>query len=794
MLKKNLLIQLRAIAKKPMLFLINIFGLSVGIAACMLCYLHIDYERSFDRYHQNAENIYRLVNGDMAAGEGWVKVSAPIPPRLASDIPEIAQYARFTKITYDTKVTVDFAGNFFNEEHFYMADPALLDMFDIPLVSGSRGHALEDINSVIISESMAQKIFGDQDPMGEIINVDGQFDFVVKAIFADIPLNSHMTFDFLIDFANLERMFKGTSLTANWGQFNYFAYVQLNADAQELVVEEKIANTHIDLGRNEAMGLEDVNLQKVTDIHFQANRGNLKASYDVKYLYVYGAVSAAILLISLINFINLTIAGSTKRIKEVGVRKAIGARKSQLVSQYISETFITALASMVAAMFIVKFVFLKMANQIFDSAIALDFSQPNLLVTVVLLVVFISISSGCYIAIFVTSFQPIHVLKGTFKIGKKGTGFKNLLLGAQFVISIAMIMSSIFIYKQLTYLKGKDLGLSTEQVISVSLYNQEARAQADLVKRELLQLKEVESASVGRFTAGAANWHQTVWWEGQTEAESMSIIIVDKDFVKTMSLNLVEGTAEHIEKELAPGEYRYIINASARDLMGWDDALDKSFSAFGKQKKAPIAGVVADFNYRSLHNTVDPVVLAYYDGAKRSELLIKVNSSDYTEVLETLEHKFHAVLPDTPFAYHFLDDKFEQLYQSENRTSKIVGFLTMIAIMLALLGLYGLLSFAIVERTKEIAIRKILGINLPDTMVLLSSGYAKLLLISNVIAIPIVWYGMRQWLTNFSYRIDMNVLEFVAVSVLVWLFLAITISLSAFHVNKIDAVSGLRYE
>lgn len=794
MLRKNILIQLRSIAKKPILFVINILGLSVGVAACMLCYLHIEYEQSYDKFHSNSERIYRVVTGDVPGGEGWVKVSAPMPVKLKAEIPEVEEFARITKITYNEKVTVDYEGNVFNEEHFYMADPSLLAMFDFPLIAGSRDIVIDDMNSVIISESMSKKIFGEEDPIGNTIKVDGQLDFTVTGVISDAPFNSHITFDFLINFENLERIFPGTSLTGNWGQFNYFSYVMLHSNGIEEVVEDKIRDLKVDLGRNEEMGLEDINLQRLRDIHFEANGGNMKPSYDIKYLYIYGAVSIAILLISLINFINLTIAGSTKRIKEVGVRKVVGARKSQLVLQYISESFFISSVSIITAILIMKWVFLQTTNEIFDSNIVIDLAKPSFILSMLCLIIFISFSSGFYISVFVTSFQPIDVLKGTFKLGKKGSGLKNMLLGAQFVISISMILGSLFIYKQLNFMRGKDLGLDPEQVVSISLYNKDARAKAKLVKNEMLNMAEVESASVGRFTVGKANWNQTVWWEGQVEGESMSIIIVDNDFIKTMGLKIIEGEKQKIEQELNKGEFRYILNESALDMIGWDDAVGKSFSAFGGSNKAAIVGVVEDFNYRSLHTAIDPVVLAYYDGAKSSELLLKITSNNYSGVMEALKGKFNTVLPDTPFEYHFLDQNFEQLYNAENRTAKIVGLLTGLAIMLALLGLYGLLSFAIIERTKEIAIRKILGINLLDTLLLLSKGYARLLLFANLIAIPIVWFGVNQWLTNFSYRIDMHIFEFVGASLLVWIFLALTISVSSVHVNKIDVVSGLRYE
>jgi len=711
MIRNYILIHFRALVKKPLLSLINVLGLAIGIGACLLCYLHIEYELSYDQHNTNANRIYRLVNGDMVSGEGWVKVSAPIPPKLAADIPEIESFTRLERVTYNPKITVRYEDKVFNEDLFYMADPALLDIFDLPLIIGDKNQVLRDPNSVIISETTSLRLFGEEDPIGKSIEVGAQFTFQVSGVFANIPDNSHISFDYLINFENLEKVLPGTSLTGNWGQFNYFAYVLLTNPDSEEVAEDKIATTIIKLDGDNQINLKHLNLQPLSDIHFQANRGNVKQSYDSKYLYIYSAVAIAILVISIINFINLTIAGSTKRIREVGVRKVVGARRSQLIIQYISESFLVALLALITGILLVSLIFLPATNQVLQSHIILDFSSPKLFTYILFMLVLISLSSGFYIAVFITSFQPAQALKGTLKIGSKGSVFKNLLLGTQFLISLVLILSSIFIYRQLNLLRSQDLGLNPNQVINIALYNQEAKQKARLLKSEIKRLPWVVNATNTRFIAGKVNWHQTTWWEGQEESESMSIILADQDFLSTLDLEILEGDQQVIESELSEGEVRYILNQSARTHIGWQNALGKSFQVFGKKSIAPVAGVVEDFNYQSLHHNVEPVVIAVYPEIAPGQLMVKTSNTNYQSALKELESIFTSIVSNTPFEYHFLDDEFQRLYQAENRTGKIIGFLTVIAIILALLGLYGLVSFAVQERTKEMVFKWGVGDN-----------------------------------------------------------------------------------
>lgn len=796
MLFNYLIIHIRSMIKRPLLTVTNILGLTLGLAACILSFLHIQYELGFDKDIADHNKKYRLVTGNVANGEGWVKVSTPIAPYLKDNIPEIQEYARLTLATRNPKITVQVDDQVFNEPHFYLADASIINLFSLSFIAGDPSSALDDPSSVIISADIATKLFNESNPIGQLINVGGTNSFRVSGIYQPINPRSHVNIDYITSFENLEKMLPGTSLTGNWGQYNYYTYIELTASGSTIkqVAESKIATTKIEINSGNQHSLESLNLQPITDIHFTANRGNAKASYDPKYLIIYAAVALAILLISVINFINLTIAGSTKRIREVGVRKVVGASRLQLIMQYISESMITAGFSLIAAVLISRELLIPATNKILGSHLALSLTNPATIAIMLILIVFISLSAGFYIAVFVTGFQPDKALRGNLKMSKTSGNFKNVLLGSQFTISLILILSSIFIYRQLEYLQVKDLGLNPNQVLDISLYNQETKEKANLLKERFGQFSWVESSSTSRFTPGKANYHQTTWWEGQQTEASMSLILADENFIKTLDLKLIEGDIESILAKSEQAGFKYIINRSARDYIGWETALGKPLASFGDNSVSPILGVVEDFNYQSLHNAIDPVIIVINNEITPGQLMVKLSTTDYAMALSEMETVFKEIAPKSPFDYSFLDERFEELYQAERRTKTIVGSITILAIVLALLGLYGLVSFAVKEKTKEIAVRKVLGIRFTNILNLLSSGYFKLLLVANIIAIPIVWYVMDIWLSNFNYRIALAPEWFITGSLIVWIFVFGTISINIYHVNKIDPVDGLRYE
>lgn len=791
MLRNYFLTSIRSLLKQKFYFLLNVFGLSIGIAACLLCYLHIDYELSYDRYNSNADNIHRLITGDVKGGNGWVRVSAPMPTALKRNIPEIKRYARLTNITRDPQVTVEYNSAIFSESKFFLADPDILQMFDIKLVRGEKTEALSELNGVILSVSSAEKYFGKEDPIGKSIRVDDQHEFLVTGIFEDIPFNSHFDFDFLISFMNLEKVLPGTSLTQNWGQFNYLAYLELTSGSVPALVQSKIQNTEINIGDNRNFDLSGIGIQPLSEIHFVDNPGNLKPAYNFKYIYIYSAIALAILFISFINFVNLSIAGSTKRIKEVGIRKVVGANRSQLIFQFIAESFLIACFATLASLLLSNYLFIPAVNDLMNTQIVMSLTDPLMLSVLIGLLVLIALSSGSYIAFFIISSRPISALKGGQKAGTKGSLFKNILLGLQFCISTILILSSIFIYKQLNFLGNKDLGMSKDQVVNVALSNKTAQENGDLIAAQFKQISGVRHVGGTDFVPGGANYNQTVWWEGQEEPISMFLISADENFIETVDIELVEGDLASIQSNQ---NTQFILNEAAVKKIGWESALGKSFSGFGQSNAVPISGVVKNYNFRSLHHDVEPCVLVIRANRNHNQLAVKLDGSNVRELISSLEASYLQVLPEMQFEYTFMDESFAKLYEAETRTSKIVGALTFVAILLAVLGLYALLTFAVQERTRELAIRKVLGVKLQQVLFLLSSNYVRLMIIANIIAIPVTWYMLNEWLNNFNYRIELGVFTFFTAIIMTFVLIYLIAGVKTWQSNRINPTEALRNE
>lgn len=792
MLKNAILTSFRALWKSRSTFFLNILGLSLGICACVLAYLHVSYELSYDGYYEKKDQLHRLVVGNMATGEGWVKVAAPIPPKLAKDIPEIETYGRLTQYSYNQKVAVAHEDLIYNERHIYMADPSLFGMLDIEMVKGGVPKNPAK-NSLFISSVAAAKVFGEADPIGKMIEINGDRKYVVQGVFPSLPENSHLELDYVVPFDNLEEVLPGTSLTANWGQFNYFAYIQLKPNASIEEVVGKIKETVVEFGDNQEMRFENLTLQPITDIHFQASGGNVKASYDSKYLFIYTSIALAIFIISVINFMNLSIAGSTKRIREVGIRKVMGANRRQIIFQFVMEGVILSSFSIVLGL-LVTYSSLPFVNNLVGSQSTFNFTDPFLISILAGLVLFIALISGLYITFFVISFHPIRALKGTLKLGSGGNRFKNSLLIVQFVMSSVLILSSIMIYKQLDYLKNTELGLNEEQVLTIELFDESSRAKMETLAAEMEKLPGVVNTATSRFTPGEPNWNQTVKWAGQKEAVNWHIIEAGPGFLETYGTTLLSGNLEAIESSIENSRFVYVVNEAAVRSGGWENGLGQPIAAYGSNSNAPIQGVVKDFHYQSLHNFIEPMVLVIRKDKRHNLLSLKLETDQYLTLLEEIKASYTDVMGNTPFEYVFVDDQFEALYQVEEQTSQLVGLLTFVAIVLATLGMYALLSFAVKERTKEIAIRKVLGIRLMETLFLLSRKYFVLLIGANIVGIGVTWYMIDKWLNNFSYHISINLFTMVAASLSTFLIVILVVGSKTFQTERINPTDALRNE
>ena len=764
--------------------------MAFGLACCVLCYLHIQFELRYDRFNSNYDSIYRLVAGNPKEDRFWVKVAAPMPPTFKNQIPEIKDFARITEASYNPKVLVEHENTTFLEPYFMMADPALFDIFSLTTLEGDPIQSLNDLNTVVITESIKKKLFGNEQAIGKIIKLkDNEIDFQVGAVVADVPAQSHLRFDYLISFENVDRIL-GDGNSTSWGAYNYFSYIQLNDNANAGAAEQKIQAAKLTLPNSEQLTFESIFLQPLKNIHFQDNRGNQFPSYDKTYIYVFITIALSLLLIACINYINLSIALSIKRIKEIGVRKVMGATRSQLIMQFINEGIVASFIALFLGMIFLE-VLLPFVNTFFGSGIQTNYSDVQFLIFTIGTTFLVGLISGSYLAFYVSGYQASTILKGSLKSESKGLSIQQTLVFIQFSISVILIVCSFIISNQMNYLQKENLGFDHEQIINVPLSSATSSQQIEELKNQLHQSSEVIDVAASSFSPGEANWNQTVWWEGQPEPISMFIISVDKDFLRTMGIGLVEGSMEQIASNK---ETQYILNQSAVDLIGWEKAVGHQFTPFGQGRKQPVAAVVENFNFMSLHHQIAPLVLVISDDFALNQLSVKVAGNDFSSGLASIEKSYQKVMGNIPFEFSFMDDYINKLYESETRVKRIVNSLTIVAVLFALFGVYGLISFSIENKTKEIAIRKVLGVAPKDLLILFSKTYYKLMLVAFFVSIPIIWKVMNEWLSNFSYKVTVSPIWFGVTFLLVMIAISAIGLVKYYSLREINPAQALKNE
>lgn len=793
MLRNYSKIIVRSLVKSKFYALLNVIGLSIGIAACLIVYIHISYEMSFDTFHSKGNRIYRITLGDISEPGSWVGMSAPIPPVIKDNFPEVEEYFRFARATYQPKALVQHENDYFYEDKFRLVDPSLFSIFEFKLLKGNPQNIFSEPTNLVLTESIAHKYFGNDDPMGKVVLLDGKHEFQVAGIMEDLPSNTHFDFQLVASFDNLERIFGQGSLDS-WNQFNYYAYLLLKEGLDVSAFKSKLQNFTFERAEDTIENFENLSLQPLNDIHFQYNRGNLKPTYDRSYLYFFSILAVTILFVASINFINLTTAQSFGKIKEVGLRKTLGAARSDIMVRFLLETILQSLLSLViAGMFI--YYFSEYISQLLDSQVNPDLGRFDTWGIIFIIIMFVGILSGSYLAFFVSRFSPSSVLKGEFRFAGKGSFIKNTLLTFQFSITLSMIICSIIISKQLHFIQSKNLGLNKEQILVIPIYSKEVREKVNTIKTSLGSVAGVINASASSFIPGQANWHQTVWWEGQLEGQERSfyIFIADKDFVSTLQLEMVNGNIDELES-LPEGEYTYLLNESAFEEIGIKDLVGKQISPFGESMRRPLAGIVKDFNFKSLHHNIDPALIAIGDKLSHAQLLIRYNSANTSALINEARSIYQSILPGIPFEYSFLDEGFDLLYKSEIKAGRIIRAVSALSIILALLGLYSLASFHIEERTKEIAIRKILGINNVALIIMLGKNFLKLFIMTILISWPLAWYVMDIWLNNFTYKTALNPTIFIISTIIVFIIVFVTISVKSLQASRRNPVVALRYE
>ncbi|WP_439558581.1 ABC transporter permease [Dyadobacter sp.] len=789
---------------------INIAGLAIGLASCMLISLYVIDELSFDRFHEKADRIVRVVfKGSMQGGKfNEANVMPPTAAALKADYPEVLDA---TRLRQGGNPIISIDDQLFTDNKMALVDPNFFQVFTLPFTHGNSKTALTDPNAIVISESLARKFYGDKNPVGQLLTFKGSRDKArIAGVFKDIPGNSHFRFDIFASLIN-----SGEAKSTSWMQSEFFTYLVLPEGYDYKKLESKLPSTvrkYMGPQVANAFGMSfdefekkgnqiGLKLQPLTDIHLHSDfQYDLGDNGDVRYVYIFGAVATIMLLIACINFMNLSTASSSKRAREIGVRKVMGSEKSELIWQFLTEsTLVTFLAMTIALA--TAIIALPLFNQLADKNLRIDLQTlPALCLYFVVFGLFVGLFAGSYPAFFLSSFKPIAVLKGNISSGfsKNSASFsmRSALVVFQFCVSIVLIIGTMVVYNQLRFIQNKKLGYDKSQVLVLPDTwalgkNQEAFKEEMLADSRIAQV-----SSSGYLPAGPSyNNNYSIYPEAKsTELVKTLRYDVDFDYISTLGMRILEG--RNFSREFGTDSSAIIINQTAARMLGWKEgALNHTVSNSdnaGKRSTYVVIGVVKDFHFRSFHEPITPLVMVLGKGSGTT--IAKIKTNDIPALLSSLEKKWNAFKPDLPFTYSFLDDRFNETYKAEQKTGKILGLFAGLTIFVACLGLFGLATFTAEQRTKEIGVRKVLGASVPGIVALLSKDFLKLVGIALVVAAPLAWWLMDQWLRDFAYRAEIAWWMFVlagALSVLIALF---TVSFQSVKAALMNPVKSLKSE
>ena len=762
---------------------INIFGLAIGIACCILILLYVQDELSFDTHHERADRLYRLVTETRSQDRARSSVTTPIPlaPTLLNDFPEVAQAARF--FNPDNPVPlVQHGERRFYEQGFFFADPGALEIFSFSLKEGNAGTALNEPFSVVITGEMAEKYFGNESPLGQTLTFKNSLDFEVTGVLDAIPRNTHLQFDFLASFSSLQHWL-GEEAMGNWYNNMCFVYLLLPPDHDAATLEEKLAGfTDTYLGQNPDV-TRHFYLQPLSRIHLysQADYG-IAGGGDIFYVYMFSSIAVIILLIACINFINLSTARSSTRAKEVGVRKVMGAEKSSLVMQFIGEAVLSALLALMLALVLV-IPPISWVNSLLGKALTLPVDGYLLLVFLGI-TLFIGVLAGSYPAFILSSFRPAEVLKKPSSSGRRGFTLRKGLVVAQFAISITLLICTAFIYAQLDYMKNRSMGFDEEAVVVIPIRDESLRQSTDGIKNEVLQHPAVLQASAAALYPGGPVGRMRFRLEDNEELLTPRVLWGDHEFLGALGMELVAGR-DFSRERVTDADEAFIVNETAVRQMGWKDpesALGKRFtriqgSSSDDQTEGQIIGVVKDFHFRSLRSEIEPLVIHLWPWP--NYILARIRADGVPDALAFLEQTWQTFDPVHPFEYVFLDAQFDALYRNEEQLTQIIAVFTILAIFVACLGLFGLISFEGQRRSKEIGVRKVFGASVSKVAFLLTKDLLVLVVVANVIAWPVAYFYMQSWLQEFAYHVEMNLFIFILGGALSLLIAFLTINYQA---------------
>jgi putative ABC transport system permease protein len=800
MLRNYLKIALRNILKNKAFSIINISGLAVGMACCVLILLFVTDELTYDSYHEQAGNIFRMVATSRSSGEerDFVPLGAPYAEFFKNALPEVKNAVRFYP---HGRMLVEYADRKFFEERFFFGDPSAFDVFSFPFLKGNPSTALKAPYTVVLTETAARKYFGRDDPTGKSLRIDNEHIFQIDGVIQDLPPNSHFHFDFLASLETLSDLY-GPRFLTHPGYLSFYSYLLCEDDTDPKAMEEKMHQVTVQNYGKQVASYRTIWLQPLKSIHLHSRlEGELEANGSMSFIYLYSAIALFILLIAAFNFVNLSTARSTKRAREVGMRKVLGAARSQLVEQFVGESVVFSVLSLLLGLLLVGFS-LPFFNSLTGKEMSVNsLANPSLMLGLVGIVVAAGILGGLYPAVFLSSFEPIRTLKGKLGLGGKSGAFRRLLVVAQFAISISLIIGTFVIRDQLSYMRNQNLGFDKEQVVVIPMHDQNARQSYQTIKEGFLKNPSVIHVTASSSVPGRPVTKIAYRVEGLGEREHTSIdtIFVDYDFLDTLDIPLVEG--RNFSKAFSTDqESAFIVNETAVRELNWSDALNKQViwpsdlrRLDAIVKKGYVVGVAKDFHLASLHENIAPVIFQIQSSNFRF-ISARIAPENIPATIAFFRDKWRQFSPAFPFEYSFLDEDFDALYRADEKIGRVIGVFSLLAIIVACLGLFGLASYSAEQRTKEIGIRKVMGASVSGIIWLLSRQFTRWVLVANIIAWPVAYYAMNRWLQNFAYKMSLGIGIFAQASLLAFFIALATVSYQSVKVALSDPVNSLRYE
>jgi len=791
MLRNYLKVALRSVRRHKGYSLINITGLAIGMACCILILLWVQNELSYDRFHEDVEDIFR-VSREFQTPEGDLHTydtSALLGPVLKEDFPEVLDSTLFIS---RQRAIYRYGEKVFYEEGRALADPSLFDIFTFPVLKGDPKKALEDRNSIIITEKIAKKYFEDEDPVGKILNHNNWDDYMVAAVVKDIPQNSHIRFDIIQSFLQLKEVWPGGF---EWDNKIFRTYVKLRKNVDHRALSQKITD-HINRKYpGHSRYKERIHLIPLTRVHLYS----LGGGGIIRYVYIFSLIAAFILFIACINFMNLSTARFATRAKEVGMRKVVGASRLKLILQFYSESILMAAAASVFALILVE-LFLPAFNQIAGINLAVNFLDAKLLLGFFAFIAITGIAAGSYPALYLSSFNPVGVLKGTLKSGTKGSAFQKILVVTQFALSIGLIIGTAVVHRQLDYLLNKDLGFDKDNVVYIRPRDNILR-NYESFKNELLRNPSVLSVTIRDRLPTKVYDQGIADWPGRDPEHVLTVefIKVEFDYFKTLNIKVKEGRVFEMErqKDIKEG---FILNEEAVQQMGLDSPIGKQISVKGI--KGTVIGVVEDAHLWPRQERMKPEVYQHIFVADVSSgelnqygvVLIKLKAGAIPEGLTAIENMWRSLNPNYPYEFHFLDEALDAHYKGEMVMRTVADYFSILAIIISCLGLFGLASYMVQGRTKEIGVRKVLGASVSTIIFLLTKEFTKWILLANLIAWPIAYFALDKWLKNYAYRISINAYVFFLAGAGALFIALLTVGFQAVKAARTNPVDALRYE